>query len=323
MTGTVEAQGIREPPMPRWLLGCLLYRNPYAGPGEAIVADCSVEGSGGSHRLLEELRHFLAEALGAPLAVVGYGMEGLGRRRYLVRKAALAGGGELRIVEEEGRLLLAAAVIPPETLPPAALSAITEQGVRLGEPLEPPVLAAPRRPRLQQPLLTRPPVYIAEEEVPSHPGVLRVTRGDRVLLEASIEEIVEKSTPVEKPMHCVTGWTTSKVWRATPLRELTSIPPEGWALAISVGGYTASIPAQLLREALLVTGMDAEPLPHDHGGPLRLLVPSLYGWKSVKWLTEIRIETSYIDGYWEARGYHERGLVEKEERFKTRNPGLL
>jgi hypothetical protein len=310
--------------LPRWLRGCVLSASPYAGPGPALVADCTVEGPAfGANRLLDELRAVLARVLGRLPGIVGYSVEGLAKRRYMVRKAVLADGGELRVVEEEGVLLNAAAVLPASAVPGEVLEEAASSGILVGEPLRPPVLVEVERPRIWQPLLTRPPVYMAEGGIPEHPGRLAVEKPDGSREEIPLSYIMEHAEPVEKPLHCVTGWSTSKLWRGVPLRRLVPLPRDAWVVAVSAAGYAATMPAAWLQDVLLVTGMDAEPLPPEHGGPLRLLAPSLYGWKSVKWLAEIHIAGSYVDGFWEARGYHERGLAEKEERFKNRNPEVL
>jgi DMSO/TMAO reductase YedYZ molybdopterin-dependent catalytic subunit len=62
--------------------------------------------------------------------------------------------------------------------------------------------------------------------------------------------------------------------------------------------------------------MSGKPLDTLHGYPARLLFPHLYGWKSAKWISRVVFTDKYTDGYWEALGYHPRGRVEYEERFK-------
>lgn len=67
--------------------------------------------------------------------------------------------------------------------------------------------------------------------------------------------------------------------------------------------------------ALLATHMNGELLAPEHGWPLRLVLPHLYGWKGPKWLVAIELLTSARRGFWEQRGYHFTGDVWREERF--------
>jgi DMSO/TMAO reductase YedYZ molybdopterin-dependent catalytic subunit len=84
-------------------------------------------------------------------------------------------------------------------------------------------------------------------------------------------------------------------------------------------GYTANVPlADLDRDdVLLATHHDGEPLTQDHGYPLRLIVPHLYAWKSVKWVRGLELLSKDQAGFWEQNGYHMRGDPFKEERFDT------
>ena len=67
----------------------------------------------------------------------------------------------------------------------------------------------------------------------------------------------------------------------------------------------------------MVTEHEGEPLPREHGGPARLLVPHLYFWKSAKWVAGLRVMDHDEPGFWEANGYHNRGDPWKEERYWT------
>ena len=62
---------------------------------------------------------------------------------------------------------------------------------------------------------------------------------------------------------------------------------------------------------------EGEPLPSEHGGPARLLVPHLYFWKSAKWIAGLRVMDHDEPGFWETNGYHNRGDPWKEERYWT------
>jgi DMSO/TMAO reductase YedYZ molybdopterin-dependent catalytic subunit len=94
-------------------------------------------------------------------------------------------------------------------------------------------------------------------------------------------------------------------------------PRGGFAMAFSYGGYTTNLPLTDLTggKAWVVTEHEGEPLPRQHGGPARLLVPHLYFWKSAKWVAGIRVLDHDEPGFWEQNGYHDRGDPWKEQRY--------
>lgn len=73
----------------------------------------------------------------------------------------------------------------------------------------------------------------------------------------------------------------------------------------------------MVEDSIIAYRMNSKPIPIQQGFPVRPFIPQLYGWKSAKWLTEIEFLSEYQDGYWENFGYHERGNVWEEERFKS------
>lgn len=87
-------------------------------------------------------------------------------------------------------------------------------------------------------------------------------------------------------------------------------------------GFTTNLPlADLDRpENLLAVTNDGEPLPPEHGGPLRLLVPHLHFWKSAKWVTGLEFLEEDEPGFWERGGYHMRGDPWREERYGRPDP---
>jgi DMSO/TMAO reductase YedYZ molybdopterin-dependent catalytic subunit len=130
-------------------------------------------------------------------------------------------------------------------------------------------------------------------------------------------------TSYVKPFYCVTKWSIKDVmWEGLPLRGLMApamVKPEaGWVMFHCVDGYTVPVPAaEALREdALLAFKINGKPLSPEQGFPARPFFPSLYGWKSAKWVNRIEFLQDYRDGYWEQYGYHERADVWSEERFK-------
>lgn len=85
----------------------------------------------------------------------------------------------------------------------------------------------------------------------------------------------------------------------------------------SSDGYTTNLTVDDFAspDALLAHSWDAQPLTLEHGGPVRLVVPHLYFWKSAKWLTAIQFVENDKAGFWELNGYHMRGDPWSEERY--------
>jgi DMSO/TMAO reductase YedYZ molybdopterin-dependent catalytic subunit len=85
----------------------------------------------------------------------------------------------------------------------------------------------------------------------------------------------------------------------------------------SADGYTTNVPLSILmdEDVLLADTVDGQPLPIEHGGPVRMVVPKRYFWKSAKWITAMIFHTSDQPGFWEVRGYHNDADPFKEERF--------
>ncbi|WP_373461678.1 molybdopterin-dependent oxidoreductase [Arthrobacter sp. V1I9] len=119
-------------------------------------------------------------------------------------------------------------------------------------------------------------------------------------------------------------------WLGWPVRNLLTLagPQTGadMVLSKSVDGWTAGTPLEVLtdnREALLAVGMNGEPLPLEHGFPVRLVVPGLYGYVSAtKWVTELKV-TRFADdtAYWTPRGWSERGPIKTSSRIDVPRSG--
>jgi DMSO/TMAO reductase YedYZ molybdopterin-dependent catalytic subunit len=123
--------------------------------------------------------------------------------------------------------------------------------------------------------------------------------------------------------HCVTKWSIRDVeWEGLPIRRLVEPagagPGAAWVMFHCVDGYSAPVPADfaLADDAILALKINGKPLTPEQGSPARPFMPNLYGWKSAKWVNRIELLAGYADGYWEEYGYHERGEVWSEERFK-------
>ncbi len=129
---------------------------------------------------------------------------------------------------------------------------------------------------------------------------------------------------VTSDFHCVTRWSRfDNRWEGVLFRDVLKtiklLPRAAYVLVHAEQGYTANIPlADLDREnVLFATHHDGEPLPPEHGYPLRLIVPHLYAWKSVKWVRGLEFLDRDVPGFWEQNGYHMYGDPFKEQRFDT------
>ena len=122
--------------------------------------------------------------------------------------------------------------------------------------------------------------------------------------------------------HCVTTWSKLDVqWtgvKVTDLMQQIEVDPKAThVMQHCYGDYTTnSALDDLLREEnFLAHSLFGEPLPAEHGGPLRLVVPHLYAWKSAKWLNGLEFLAEMKLGFWERNGYHHRGEPFAEERY--------
>jgi DMSO/TMAO reductase YedYZ molybdopterin-dependent catalytic subunit len=124
-------------------------------------------------------------------------------------------------------------------------------------------------------------------------------------------------------IHCVTTWskfgmTFTGVSVDTLLQAARPLPSASYVLAHSHTGYTTNLPLADVTDgrAWVVWEVDGEPLPREHGGPARLLVPHLYFWKSAKWVSGLRLLDHDEPGFWEQNGYHDRGDPWLEQRYQ-------
>jgi DMSO/TMAO reductase YedYZ molybdopterin-dependent catalytic subunit len=127
----------------------------------------------------------------------------------------------------------------------------------------------------------------------------------------------------EGAIHCVTTWSKFDMrWRGVSLDALLAIArPSSNAthvLARSSTGYTTNLPLDDVSggKAWVAFEADGAPLSADHGGPARLLVPHLYFWKSAKFVSGITVLDHDEPGFWEVRGYHDRGDPWLEQRYQ-------
>ena len=129
-------------------------------------------------------------------------------------------------------------------------------------------------------------------------------------------------TSAMSDIHCVTSWSRyDNRWEGVATRDLlAAVEPRdkaSFVLLSSYDGYTTNLSLEdfAADDALLVHSWNGEPLARPHGGPIRLVVPRLYFWKSAKWLKAIEFVTADRPGFWEVRGYHNRGDPWLEERY--------
>jgi DMSO/TMAO reductase YedYZ molybdopterin-dependent catalytic subunit len=153
----------------------------------------------------------------------------------------------------------------------------------------------------------------------------------RIFLSGLVEQPLELSwaelmalpqSDLTADFHCVTRWSKLDVrWRGVKVLDLMSqvrLEPQASAVLIHCyGGYTTNLTLDdfLRPENLLAHTLFGEPISREHGGPLRLIVPHLYAWKSAKWLRGFEFTEFEKLGFWEVNGYHRRGDPWKEERF--------
>ncbi|MET1007965.1 MAG: sulfite oxidase-like oxidoreductase [Propionibacteriaceae bacterium] len=124
-------------------------------------------------------------------------------------------------------------------------------------------------------------------------------------------------------IHCVTTWSKFGVTfggvSVDVLLDAAGVLPEAThVLGTSTTGYTTNLPLEHIRDgkAWIVWSFDGKPLAREHGGPVRLLVPHLYFWKSAKWITKLTLLDHDQHGFWERNGYHDLGDPWREQRYQ-------
>jgi len=133
-----------------------------------------------------------------------------------------------------------------------------------------------------------------------------------------------KHTTVTADFHCVTGWSMlGTEWGGALVRDVLEAAhvelstSARFVMVHCITEFTTNLPldALLADDTMLVWEWNRLPLTSEHGGPLRLLVPSLYAWKDAKWVSGFEFLTEDRPGFWESRGYHMHGDPWKEERY--------
>ncbi len=132
----------------------------------------------------------------------------------------------------------------------------------------------------------------------------------------SLDEFMKlPSVRVYADFHCVTRWSRlDNVWSGTPTGEIArvvGVKPEAKFVSVAAHdrGWTTNLPIEyfLAADSLVAWSHDGRPIPPEHGGPVRLIVPQLYAWKSAKWVKSVTFLAEDRAGFWEQGGYHLRG----------------
>ena len=132
-------------------------------------------------------------------------------------------------------------------------------------------------------------------------------------------QALERET-INVDLHCVTRWSKlATTWTGVSLDTLLADVETSadYALVHAYGGYTTNLPLEDLQDgkAWIAYEYEGAPVPAEHGGPARLLVPHLYLWKSAKWVRGISLLTVDEPGFWETAGYHNYGDPWREQRY--------
>jgi DMSO/TMAO reductase YedYZ molybdopterin-dependent catalytic subunit len=122
--------------------------------------------------------------------------------------------------------------------------------------------------------------------------------------------------------HCVTTWSRMDLrWKGVRVADLLALAeplPEARALMChGSDGYTTNVTLEeaLKPDVLLAYQVDGAPLPREHGGPARMIVPQLYAWKGAKWIERLEVSIENRPGFWEQRGYSMTALPWREDRY--------
>ncbi len=131
-------------------------------------------------------------------------------------------------------------------------------------------------------------------------------------------------TKVECDIHCVTHWSKlgtrwEGVLGKTVVKQARPEAAARFAIVQAYGGFETNLPLDDLvaDDVLFADTYEGGPISAEHGGPVRLVVPHLYFWKSAKWVSGVEFTEADRPGFWEKAGYHMRGDPWKEERYRV------
>lgn len=274
--------------------------------------------------LKEVADELVRSALGGGVGLSFESNESIGTRYMLYRFRVLKGGGRVascRLVVQDQELLFATLVVDKKFVNLLRTRGVLKNsGAPEGRAPKPRGLPPGQR---WIPSLV---IYraLGQPSVSLDDWRLVITGDVRREVRLSYPDLISQGLKkVVADFHCVTGWSVRRVeWEGVPLAKLASLAEPlsnaGWLLVSCLDGYSTVVPTKdaLNEDSIIAVRLNGRDLPPEHGWPARLLIPTLYGWKSAKWVSVLRFSSSYADGYWEALGYHERGSPVLEERFK-------
>ena len=153
---------------------------------------------------------------------------------------------------------------------------------------------------------------------------IRAPKGESMRWSWAEFQSLPRATPTVD-IHCVTKWSKlDTTWEGVSVDTLLEaadakgVNGGTHVMAFCDGGYTTNLPLADVTggKAWIAFGYEGEPLPPEHGGPARLLVPHLYFWKSAKWVRGLQLLEGDQPGFWERAGYHDRGDPWREQRYQ-------
>lgn len=208
---------------------------------------------------------------------------------------------------------------------PDSPGALPEDGLTVFDPTHPDMRSAAAAGGVPMPVPSAPPegggrqgqfrIYTVTDDIPAfRPDTWRFTVSGPVQHPVDLDWPGFLQLPRQRQVsdfHCVTGWSVFRItWEGVRLRDLLDLvgvrPPADHVKFYSDDGvYTDDLPLDVARgdDILLAYLMDGKPLPLANGGPVRLVIPQMYAYKSVKWLNGVELITGPHTGYWEGFGY--------------------
>tara|TARA_Y100000590_G_scaffold175298_3_gene200323 strand:- start:148 stop:759 length:612 start_codon:yes stop_codon:yes gene_type:complete len=133
-----------------------------------------------------------------------------------------------------------------------------------------------------------------------------------------------QSTKITADFHCVTQWSRiNNEWEGILFNDLMPLiqpkPKARFVMVHCYGGYTTNLELDVLtdQDVLFAHSLNGTQINKDHGGPLRLVVPKRYAWKSAKWVNGLEFMEANASGFWESQGYHMDGNPLLEQRFDS------
>jgi DMSO/TMAO reductase YedYZ molybdopterin-dependent catalytic subunit len=279
-----------------------------AGDGAAgTAAGRAGEDRGGGAPYLEESRRRFLKGLGIVFAIAA--VSGIGGRLLTGRRAVTAA---------RNAVVLPAPVAPPPQVPanaqaPGAVPYVTSNDdfYRIDTSLYPPEVD-PATWQLRIFGMVRNPITITWDQLLKRPMIERYVTLACVSNEVGGDLI------------------SNALWLGTPIKALLDeaqpLPDADQVIQRSVDGWTCGSPTAVLRDgrdALLAVGMNGAPLPVEHGFPVRMVVPGLYGYVSAcKWITEIELSRfADFDAYWVPRGWSQQAPIKTQSRIDTPRDG--